>query len=40
MTFTVCTHGLDVEVEQIAGSGMLIAHDQRSGMQVANLFAT
>jgi hypothetical protein len=31
----IAGHALDVEMEQIAGSGMLVAHDGRSGMQVA-----
>src|SRR6266446_5775033 len=31
----IAGHTLDVEVQQIAGSGMLVAHDGRSGMQVA-----
>ena len=31
----IAGHALDVEMEQIAGSGMLVAHDWRSGMQVA-----
>ncbi len=31
----IAGHALDVEMEQIAGSGMLIADDGRSGMQVA-----
>ena len=30
----IAGHALDVEMEQIAGSGMFIAHDGRSGMQV------
>jgi hypothetical protein len=28
-------HALDVEMEQIAGSGMFVAHDGRGGMQIA-----
>ena len=31
----IAGHALDVEMEQIAGSGMLIAHDGWSGMQMA-----
>jgi Transposase len=31
----IAGHALDVEMEQIAGSGMLVAHDGRSRMQVA-----
>src|ERR1051326_4978254 len=31
----IAGHALDVEVEQIAGSGMLVAHDGWGGMQVA-----
>src|ERR1700692_5053804 len=31
----IAGHALDVEMEQIAGSGMLVAHDGRGGMQVA-----
>ena len=31
----IAGHALDVEVEQIAGSGMFIAHHGRSGMQMA-----
>ncbi len=31
----IAGHALDVEMEQIAGSGMLVAHDGRSGMEVA-----
>ena len=31
----IAGHALDVEMEQIAGSGMLIAHDGWGGMQVA-----
>ena len=31
----IAGHALDVEMEQIAGSGMLIADDGRGGMQVA-----
>ena len=27
-------HALDVEMQQIAGSGMLVAHDRRRGMQM------
>ncbi len=30
----IAGHALDVEMEQIAGSGMLIAHDRRSGMEM------
>jgi hypothetical protein len=28
-------HALDVEMEEIAGKGMLIAHDRGQGMQIA-----
>src|ERR1700675_5118941 len=28
-------HALDIEMEQIAGSGMFVAHDGRGGMQIA-----
>ena len=28
-------HALDVEMEQVAGSSMFVAHDGRSGMQIA-----
>ena len=31
----IAGHALDVEVEQIARSGMLVAHDRRSGMEMA-----
>jgi len=31
----IAGHALDVEMEQIAGSRMLVEHDGRSGMQVA-----
>jgi hypothetical protein len=31
----IAGHALDVEMEQIAGSGMFIAHDGRSGMEMA-----
>jgi len=30
----IAGHALDVEMEQIAGSRMLVAHDRRSGMQM------
>ena len=30
----IAGHALDVEMEQIAGSGMLVAHDGRSGMEM------
>ena len=30
----IAGHALDVEMEQIAGSGMLVAHDRGSGMQM------
>ena len=30
----IAGHALDVEMEQIAGSGMLVAHDRRSGMEM------
>ena len=30
----IAGHALDVEMQQIAGSGMLIAHDRRSGMEM------
>ena len=31
----IAGHALDVEMEQIAGSGMFVAHHRRSGMQIA-----
>jgi hypothetical protein len=31
----IASHAFDVEMQQIAGSGMFIAHHWRSGMQVA-----
>src|SRR5437660_1674745 len=30
----IAGHALDVEMQQIAGSGMLVAHDRRSRMQM------
>ena len=30
----IASHALDVEMEQITGSGMLVAHDGRSGMEM------
>jgi hypothetical protein len=30
----IAGHALDVEMQQIAGSGMLVAHDGRSGMEM------
>jgi len=30
----IAGHALDVEMQQIAGSGMLVAHDRRRGMQM------
>jgi hypothetical protein len=31
----IAGHALDVEMEEIAGAGMLIAHDRGQGMQIA-----
>src|SRR5438046_4806082 len=30
----VAVHSIDVEMQQIAGRGMFVAHDRRSGMQI------
>ncbi len=30
----IAGHALDIEMEQVAGSGMLVAHDGRSGMEM------